>query len=146
VLHPVLRSLLRSAARLLAQAGAFLDAEDQRGCTPLWHAIDGNNEAVVRLLVESGADANSGLEKPLHLAAEWDCADVVDLLVGHGADVFALDAHGQTASDLAEQTQSLDALERLMSAKRRELARQSRESIQTALGLPDEHARQSRKM
>ncbi|HKF48380.1 MAG TPA: ankyrin repeat domain-containing protein [Terracidiphilus sp.] len=82
----------------LARINALLDAHpeliDERGGegvrTPLHHAVFGNSEASVKLLLERGANPNVRCEGdnayPLHFALEKHRFPIIRLLVEHGAD------------------------------------------------------------
>lgn len=86
------------AARLLLEAGADLNAPQERDCkyqgTPLWWAISsGRCPALVRLLLERGADTEGGL-----LAAAYQgSGELLAALLEAGAGVDAVDARGYTA-------------------------------------------------
>lgn len=86
------------AARLLLEAGADINALQQRDCkyqgTPLWWAISsGRCPALVALLLEKGADTEGGL-----LAAAYQgSGELLALLLGSGAQVDAVDTRGYTA-------------------------------------------------
>jgi ankyrin repeat protein len=59
-----------------------------------WPGFFPNGPAVVRLLVDAGADPNAGHpggETPLHWAASSDDAEVASALIDAGADLEALD-------------------------------------------------------
>jgi hypothetical protein len=77
------------------------------GVPPLVYMMGwATNPAGPRWLLEHGADPNLAWgdagEAPLHVAARrWDLA-MVELLVGHGADVMQRRADGSTAHKLAE--------------------------------------------
>ena len=98
------------AARLLIQHGADINVRDIEG-TPLHAVINSNRsisgnladdrrryEAMAVLLVESGAKLQefSFGNTELHLAAIRGFADLVPVLIRHGADVNALNDHGHT--------------------------------------------------
>jgi ankyrin repeat protein len=84
----------------LARLNALLDAHpeliDERGGegvrTPLHHAVFGNSEAAVKLLLERGANPNVRCEGdnayPLHFAVEKHRFPIIRLLVEHGADTI----------------------------------------------------------
>jgi ankyrin repeat protein len=77
------------------------------GVPPLVYLMQwSTNPAGPRWLLEHGADANLAWgdagEAPLHVAARrWDLA-LVELLVGHGADVLRRRADGRTPHTIAE--------------------------------------------
>src|SRR5580693_1949818 len=93
---------LRDAARRgdLARLNALLDAHpeliDERGGegvrTPLHHAVFGNSEEAVQLLLDRGANPNIRCEGdnayPLHFAVEKHRLPIARLLVEHGADTI----------------------------------------------------------
>jgi ankyrin repeat protein len=67
-------------------------------------AAQEGHEAVVRLLLDRGADIKSKTENKktaLHLAAREGRTSVVQLLLDRGADVGATDEDGKTALDRA---------------------------------------------
>ncbi|KAM0513758.1 hypothetical protein ACHAPE_007584 [Trichoderma viride] len=61
-----------SSIKRLVLAGANIDQGDDHGCTPLFHAVLGNqDESIIDYLLSKGADPNSGTENgpsPLHQA------------------------------------------------------------------------------
>jgi ankyrin repeat protein len=72
----------------LAAAGASLNAPGGvNNWTPLMHAIHKNQAAAVQALLEAGADPNvvSGRTTALIMAAGYEQADIVRILVDHGA-------------------------------------------------------------
>ena len=107
-------------AKALLSAGADVAAADERMDTPLHHAAQAGSDAMVRVLLESGADPNSGLETPydappLGRAIEEEHRTVVETLLAFGADIESsgpsfsavawASTHGQT--DLLELFLSL---------------------------------------
>lgn len=86
----------------LLQAGAPLDGRDGEGYTPLDRAVATGHPAVIRTLLEAGADVGRRVEvlearvpwdprdwTPLHLAARNPDAGAVALILEAGADVNA---------------------------------------------------------
>ena len=89
-------------ARLLVAAGADVAATTRLvEYTPLFMASKNGNAAIVDLLLEAGAEANSTTTTgttPLMLAAASDNAETVTVLLDAGADINARDLNqGQTA-------------------------------------------------
>ncbi|MGH9030732.1 MAG: ankyrin repeat domain-containing protein [Acidimicrobiia bacterium] len=96
-----LRQLLRDHPELTTAALGGEDAEEDCGMTrTLLHVVTDwpghfrNGAAIVRLLVDAGADVNarftgSHTETPLHWAASSDDVEVLDALLDAGADIEA---------------------------------------------------------
>ena len=85
--------------RLAITQGADLEAKNKDGCTPLYAVVakPGANRAIVKLLLEAGANPNARDPRgqiPLHVAAR-DCRiSDVEQLVSAGSDVNARDKKG----------------------------------------------------
>lgn len=92
--------------RLLLHAGADPDGVDASRRTPLHHAIEAGDEALVWLLLEGGARLDwrdaSGCT-PLHKAAEAGAVRLIAPLVAAGADPTAPDGDDATPLDRALQ-------------------------------------------
>ncbi|KAK7736026.1 hypothetical protein SLS63_003546 [Diaporthe eres] len=84
--------------RQLTDTGARVDAADMLGDTPLILATRQNSVAMVRILLEAGADPNvcdwRRGQTPLSLASEKGRDDIVDLLLHHCAAVSLADDEG----------------------------------------------------
>lgn len=93
-------------AEFLINQGANLNlaADNPMRVAPLHAAVAGRHRAIVKLLVEAGADVNLRQQQgwtPLHAAAQNGDAETVTLLLSHGADRKARADNGQSALDLA---------------------------------------------
>ena len=85
------------------QNGTDINAEGNKGLTPLHYAARGNYTEVAKLLIDSGADVNKKCIDwtPLHTGALNGNAETVKMLLDNGADVNAKDKHGRTPLYLA---------------------------------------------
>ncbi|HIX19129.1 MAG TPA: ankyrin repeat domain-containing protein [Candidatus Akkermansia intestinigallinarum] len=80
--------LLRLTEALIRTPGVDVNAPQKQGLTPLALAlISGEDTKLARLLLEAGADPNppTGEMSPLRIAAYFDKADAVELLLEAGA-------------------------------------------------------------
>ena len=101
----------------LVQAGANVDRQGiEVGHTALNLATISRHTQIVRSLLEAGADpdltTHSGYT-PLHIAAARD-ADIVNLLIDHGANVHIFDNEGHSALTEAARNGLEDIVESLL--------------------------------
>lgn len=79
------------AVELLLAEGARIDEMDGYGRTALWHAALGSHPEVVRILLASGANPRISHREfpsdvtPLEKAAQEGAAEIVAMLLAHGA-------------------------------------------------------------
>jgi hypothetical protein len=79
--------------------------QDFTSNTPLLFAMNGEEEAVVSLLLKKGANPNQqcvNRSTPLHLAVLLEKTNFVRLLLGHGAQINIKNKFGKTPLDLAK--------------------------------------------
>jgi ankyrin repeat protein len=89
-LHDAARDGDLEKARALIDEGAGIDAQSDRGETPLILAILEGHADVAELLIANGADVMARNERgltPLHAAAYSGGAEVARLLLEHGAEL-----------------------------------------------------------
>lgn len=105
---------------LLLELGADPNARDDRGMSPLGHAIvHGAGLPVLTALADAGADLSAvnvdgfGL---LHAAAECGRGELVPWLLGRGVALEARTGRGHTALQLACALGTLDAVDALLAA------------------------------
>jgi ankyrin repeat protein len=85
---------------LIAADPALVDADDEHGWRPIFHAGLWRREQVVRFLIEAGADLAAHDGYVMHYAGEVpNNKAIVSLLVQYGA----LDAHVRPTDDLSRQ-------------------------------------------
>jgi ankyrin repeat protein len=89
-LHDAARDGDLQKVRALIDEGAVIDAQSDRGETPLILATLAGQKEVVELLIEQGAATdgrNEGGFTPLHAAAYSGDAAIAELLIAKGADI-----------------------------------------------------------
>ena len=103
------------AVEALLDKGVSVEAMDESG-TPLIRGVEGQNIAVVKLLLEKGANVNSRdifFKSPLHVAAAHGNMSILKLLIENGADVAAQDDKYDTPLHKACQNNKLEAVQYL---------------------------------
>jgi len=102
------------AAGILLERGAEVNLVARNATihvTPLHSAAAGSHPALVKLLLEHGADPNAAQDggfTPLHSAAQNDDRESAEALLEAGADPSLANDDGKTPADLAgEQTRDL---------------------------------------
>ncbi|XP_022820074.1 ankyrin repeat and MYND domain-containing protein 2 [Spodoptera litura] len=90
---------------ILAQHKGTVDFFDENGMTALQHAAYKGNKDMVQLLLDRGADVNSGKHEynytALHFGALSGSSEVCKLLLDAGAKSTATNSVGRTASQMA---------------------------------------------
>lgn len=123
--HPAYSPLHRAAARgrlevlelLLAHGADVNGADPEDPVTPLHEAISAGQGAAARFLLARGAKVDaqcSGGDTPLHWAVLNDRADLVELLLDHGAQVNLANKYGEVALLMTVQRNELPAIARLL--------------------------------
>lgn len=117
ILHAVYRKDLAALRQLTPEDG---NLRDQDGRTPLMHAVlaEDADPAIVKLLVERGADVNAADTQKwtaLHFAARDQKAPIVRVLLEAGAAVDPADGFGDTPLWRAvTKTANLDVIKALL--------------------------------
>lgn len=97
-----------ATAGVLVEAGANLEAANDKGWTALMLAADKGNLEIVRLFTENGAKINeeSSGDDPLNallIAVDGGYTDIVRLLLQHGASTEMKDGTADAALEFARQ-------------------------------------------
>jgi ankyrin repeat protein len=94
------RGEIEAVRAIIAADPAAVDADDEHDWRPVFHAALWRHEAVVRLLIEAGADLAAHNGYVLHYAGEVPGnKTIITLLLQYGA----LDAHVRPPDDLSRQ-------------------------------------------
>ncbi len=107
--------------------GADVNAKNSLGWTALMKAIfnydlDCGFPEIVSALIEAGAEIETEISygtRPLMLAAGYGQAEVIDVLLGAGADVLARNEGGLTARTMAEYKDYVQVINQLYEAELR---------------------------
>jgi len=116
-----IRDEIRQILRLVPIT--HVDGLDHNGASPLSYAVGNGHTEAAQILLAHGADPNlptrSG-ETYLHVAATWrDNAEMINLLVRHGANVMARDSRGATPLDRARESRRRSNVKLLKSLHRK---------------------------
>ncbi len=102
----------------LIKAGSQIDAHASHNrATALTHAASNGHFEIAYTLLENGADPNEavmGNVTPLMCAAKKNSSLMCKILINYGADIFALDNHGDSALSWASITGSLEAMQNII--------------------------------
>ncbi|KAK0105720.1 hypothetical protein ONS95_004242 [Cadophora gregata] len=110
----------KSTVELLLRRGAFNNATDIHGSTPLHFAASFGNQIIAEILLKNGANIDAIDDQggtPLHEAAYRGHSEIVKLLIEHGADIHLRDETGLTALHLSAQEGHCGILEVLLKHK-----------------------------
>ncbi|XP_012283633.1 protein phosphatase 1 regulatory subunit 16A isoform X2 [Orussus abietinus] len=100
--------------RRLLKKGVNPDSTNEDGLTALHQCCIDDNEEMMKLLVEFGADVNAeDSEKwtPLHAAATCGHLHLVRYLIARGANLLAVNADGNMPYDICDDEKTLDCIE-----------------------------------
>ncbi|KAL2236942.1 UNVERIFIED_CONTAM: Potassium channel AKT1 [Sesamum indicum] len=100
---------------LLLDYGANPNTKDSEGNVPLWDAILGKHEAVIRVLVDNGATLSSGdVGGFACYAAEQNNIELLKEITKFGGDVTLLNCSGTTALHTAISEENVEIIKFLM--------------------------------
>ena len=115
----VLANILALLAIIFRSEKISVDDKDYGLQTPLHLAADGGHVEVAELLLNAGADIESGSgsgRRPIHRAAHGNHGHLLQLLIARGADIHASDeVSGRTPLQVAFENDSVEAMELLQS-------------------------------
>jgi len=103
---------------LIEQYRLSIDAQNDEGQTPLSVAVIGGHRAVVRLLIDCGANLNASNgrgESPLHHASALGWYEIARLIVEEGGHLEAEDECGDSPLHFAVREDRLEIVEFLLS-------------------------------
>jgi hypothetical protein len=109
-----------SAASLLLQHGADINAREGAGWTPLFFGVKENRAEVVDLLLKNKADVNVATaqgETPLFVAIEARTTEIVEMLLKAGADVNAWHSRGYSPIHSAASSENIPLLRAILQFK-----------------------------
>ena len=117
-MHAAARNRYANVVGSLKKYGGIINVKDKYGYTPLHYASMYDNDVVVKSLLEYGADFSVrcfvNKLSPLHLAAERDDPDIIDILIAAGAEVNCVDRYGATPLHYAACEGIADVTEALL--------------------------------
>jgi ankyrin repeat protein len=117
--HSADRGLTKTSALLIDSGKIDINGKDSNGYGALAQAVKKGHIAIVRLLIDNGADVTmltNAANTSLMLAVLSENSDIVELLLTRASDVNAQDEVGDTALMLAAGTGQSDVVEMLIKA------------------------------
>ncbi|XP_069498178.1 CARD- and ANK-domain containing inflammasome adapter protein-like [Ambystoma mexicanum] len=107
------------AVQAMLGHGARVSVKDMDGCTPLHYAAINGGLEIVQGLLQAGKNRNVDEKNvwrktPLHLASEFGHSDLIDLLLGSGAAMNALDNNRDTPLHCACKAGHLSSVQALV--------------------------------
>ncbi len=101
-LHWAVRANDLELTEMLLKAGANASAANQSGATPMLLAAINGNAAILKRLIQAGADPNAAISEtgdtPLMMAARTGTVDAVRVLLEHGANINTKETWGGTTA------------------------------------------------
>ncbi|XP_039285749.1 protein phosphatase 1 regulatory subunit 16A [Nilaparvata lugens] len=124
--------------RKLLMRGVSPDSTNEDGLTALHQCCIDDNEDMMKLLLEFGANVNAeDSEKwtPLHAAATCGHLHLVSYLIASGANLLAVNADGNMAYDICEDEAALEHIESEMARRgvTQELIDETRAATETIM-------------
>lgn|GEM_PF-1366577 len=103
---------------LLLEAGASLTLQSKKGTTVIYSAVSHGHADIVQILITHGADCNWSMlgtyYAPLHIAAENENKEIVEILIKGGANIDQSDVDGVCALHIASEHWDLKTVDFLI--------------------------------
>jgi ankyrin repeat protein len=117
VLHAAVRNDTKDILVLLIKKNVEINVEDWNSATPLHIAAETDNTAIIKILLDNGANIEARAYKPkmtpLQVAVIHGNLSAVRILVQKGADVNAKYSYNQTTLGLAKKYKQIDIVKYL---------------------------------
>ena len=105
--HAITKGNIHDVIALLQEDECNVNCKNINGATPLHFAVRAENETIIDILLEAGANPNTaeneeiGSNNPMHVAAERNLTKVMDKLIDLGGDITSSNIRGYTTLHVA---------------------------------------------
>ena len=128
----------KSVDALIINAGAYINAQNSTGITPLAEAVSAGNLEMAELLLDNGADVNACDTKGksiLSFAVQTQNINAVNLLLKNNADLYIQEFDGKNAFHEAVLTENVEIIRKIQQSGGDALSRDKNGTTPFALSL-----------